>query len=186
MILQENGSILAALTVKVGDYFSLAVARLTALGVVDSTFGINGLVYIGDPSKNHIAQSLALTPEGDIMFTGTILSGTEPSGSILAKIMGGIALGQADNRSDKIGLFIFPQPVKESFTLEYSLEMPQQVTLQMFDIQGRLMGTVFENLTSGAGKHRVNIPVKASLPAGTYFLRLGYGNESRTIQFIKQ
>lgn len=186
MLLQDDNRILTALTVKVGDEFKLAVARLLPDGTMDTEFGAEGIVYAGLSGKNHIAQSLAHTPEGDILMVGTILYSSGRFGSLLIKVLGGTALGLVDNRSDHISLFIFPQPVRTSFTLDYELATAQHLTLQLFDMQGRMVQGIIESQYTPSGKNRANITLSPLLPAGTYFLRMSYGNSSRTIQVVKQ
>ncbi len=65
---------------------------------------------------------------------------------------------------------VFPNPAHEAVTVQYVLDAPQTVTLEVVDLLGRRVRTV-EAGRQAAGPHAVSVGV-AGLPAGPYLLRL--------------
>lgn len=76
----------------------------------------------------------------------------------------------------------FPNPFNSSTTIRYSSETPGPVSLQIFDITGRLMATLadenpgsgFEEIKWNAGNH----------PAGLYFVKLMADDQIETKKII--
>jgi hypothetical protein len=65
---------------------------------------------------------------------------------------------------------IFPNPFNSTLTIEYQLQTPDQVTLQLFDIQGRLVRTLFSQ-PKASGNYRFHYDA-GELSTGIYFLNL--------------
>ena len=53
-----------------GNYFSHCIVRLTPNGLIDTTFGTNGIIYYSDFGTTDTAQKLLLLPDGDILVFG--------------------------------------------------------------------------------------------------------------------
>lgn len=75
----------------------------------------------------------------------------------------------------------FPNPARRTTTLAFSLSAPAQVTIRLFDAQGRLVSTLADQWME-AGEQRVPFDVR-SIAAGVYFYRLTAGTftESRRL-----
>ncbi len=78
----------------------------------------------------------------------------------------------------------FPNPFGNRTTLAYDMSAPGHVTLEVFDLLGRVVRTV-EDGPRGAGRREVEIDANG-LPSGIYFVRLTAGNvsKSRSISVI--
>jgi hypothetical protein len=61
----------------------------------------------------------------------------------------------------------YPNPFNPETTIEFSLPMTQQVTLKIYDVQGREIYTLV-NATLPAGTHKINFAAP-ELPSGVYF-----------------
>jgi len=186
--LLPDNKIILALTAKKGTYYNLALAMLKQKGEPDSTFGENGFIFISEDTKNLIAQSISITPEGDILLAGTIANNPNNLSSIIVKITGGITLGMIDNNLNQINYSVYPHPIRSIFTLEYELLQPRELTLQLFDLQGRLLNTLLNQTLSPAGKNKIPISLDENLASGTYLLKMNYSGDSlgKTLQIIKQ
>ena len=83
------------------------------------------------------------------------------------------------------GLNLFPNPSSDYFSIAFNLEIPAGIRLELFDMQGRSAGVVFqENLDTG--NHQVNL--KASdyrLTSGYYLVRISCTNNSIPVQTTK-
>ena len=77
---------------------------------------------------------------------------------------------------------LYPNPSNGMTYLTYENKVSGPVTLQMFDVSGRLIGNLL-NQEQGVGKQKVFINVESMhLPKGLYFLHL---NTNNTLQTIK-
>lgn len=84
----------------------------------------------------------------------------------------------------------YPNPFNPQTQIQFVLERNAQVSLRVFDVQGRAVRTLLDSYLA-AGLRVINWDGLddrgAALPSGTYFLRLGGGGTylSRTINLVK-
>jgi hypothetical protein len=65
----------------------------------------------------------------------------------------------------------YPNPFNPTTTIEYSIPTQAEVTLKVFDIQGREVVTLVDNKTEKAGKHTINFDA-SRYATGIYFYQL--------------
>ena len=75
----------------------------------------------------------------------------------------------------------FPNPVKNTTTFKYKIDMTQNVELVVFDIFGKELITLVNSIQP-AGDYEIPFSVK-NLNNGTYFYKLSAGNNSLTRKF---
>ncbi|MCF8246674.1 MAG: T9SS type A sorting domain-containing protein [Saprospiraceae bacterium] len=80
---------------------------------------------------------------------------------------------------------VFPNPTDEALTVEFVLDKPQAVSLQVFNAQGALLRNVLEGKKLSVGLVSEQISL-SDLPVGPYFLVLRIGAETNTEPFSKQ
>ena len=76
----------------------------------------------------------------------------------------------------------YPNPFNQSSVVSYQLTVAGKVNLSLYDINGRLVGTLVEGW-QGAGEHRAEIgghPGMGVLPTGIYFIRLQAAGQAGT------
>jgi len=79
-------------------------------------------------------------------------------------------------------LTAYPNPFNPSTTIEFSLTKSERVTIDVFDLQGRLARAVLAEVRE-TGVHRV--PFDGSgLPSGIYFARLTTPGYVRTQKIV--
>jgi hypothetical protein len=84
---------------------------------------------------------------------------------------------------EKMQLSLYPNPLTDISTLEFSLEREQQVSLNIFDINGRLVASVL-NRKLNAGSHAIALSKEDfNLVEGVYFLNLNT-EKSNSAQLI--
>jgi hypothetical protein len=69
-----------------------------------------------------------------------------------------------------------PNPFHASTVFRFTLPSPQQVTLRVYDVTGRLVTTLLQGEQRDAGPQQARMQAGA-LPAGVYFYRLQAGSE---------
>ncbi len=66
---------------------------------------------------------------------------------------------------------VFPNPFEQSATVSFESEVAGQVRVRIFDILGREVRVVFDNVVPAGASQDVQID-RADLPAGTYFIQV--------------
>lgn len=69
-----------------------------------------------------------------------------------------------------------------SGSIEFSIEAPTVVTMDVLDVQGRRLGTIADG-PFAAGTHTVDWSAARSAPAGVYFVRARFGNDVQFVRF---
>ena len=72
-------------------------------------------------------------------------------------------------------LEISPNPLDESAVIRYELAVPGTVSLQLFDLSGRLMRTLVDREAQQDGMHQIVVHSEG-LSAGSYVCKLTIGN----------
>ncbi|HEX5131492.1 MAG TPA: S8 family peptidase, partial [Candidatus Krumholzibacteria bacterium] len=75
-----------------------------------------------------------------------------------------------------------PNPFNPSTMIDFELSADTRVTLAVYDVAGRLVDTLLDNETRGAGRHSVRY--QSARASGVYFVRLSAGNESATRRIV--
>jgi hypothetical protein len=78
---------------------------------------------------------------------------------------------------------VFPNPVKDVFTISYELAKPSEVHTEIYNTTGQLIKNM-ENHYSDTGINEIRSDI-SNLPSGIYFVRLSAGNEIACQKIIK-
>jgi hypothetical protein len=79
---------------------------------------------------------------------------------------------------------LYPNPTQNLSVLEYSLEKPVNVQIDILDVSGRIISNVFDGNQS-SGIQRLNIQT-GQLDQGIYFIRVTGQGEQFTTKLIRQ
>ncbi|MDO8368340.1 MAG: T9SS type A sorting domain-containing protein, partial [Saprospiraceae bacterium] len=178
-----NGKTLVGISSFYGKNFY--IAQLLPGGVRDSTFGVNGVYK--HLNKDFRARTMTLTAN---MLT---VSGREESNSsynkiLLLRFLLDLSVGtfNPENAADPT-LWIYPNPISEQFTLEFGLTQQAQVSVQLFDLQGKLVQSLVQNQSFEQGEHALGLHCPGHLPAGNYILTLEVASKKMTsVQVVKK
>jgi probable HAF family extracellular repeat protein len=124
----------------------------------------------------------------DINDDGQIIgSGEAPSGSIQGYLLTPVSTGVEDEIVETIPIdFVklnnYPNPFNASTTIRYSLPRSSDVSIEIYDILGRLVEAlnVSEQI---AGEHQISWNA-ADQPSGTYFYRMQAGDYTDTKRMV--
>lgn len=78
-------------------------------------------------------------------------------------------------------MVIFPNPAKENFTISFFSEQEAKSTIELFDISGRIIKVVTEDLIDGDNDVYLDTE---NIPSGIYFIRLTTAFQSETKRLI--
>ncbi len=164
------------------DSSTFEIARYDTLGKPDSSFNNTGRVTTRfTPSSNDYAFSMAIQPDGKI-----ILGGSSDTSIALARYTNAsIVTGTINFSQKKQKLLIFPNPIHDEATLQYTLEKEEQISINVYDITGRIVKTILSNQDqlSGMQKQQMNLN---ELKAGTYIIRISNGEGNMEVKIVKE
>ncbi|MBC5835589.1 T9SS type A sorting domain-containing protein [Flavobacterium sp. F372] len=187
MAVQPDGKILKA--GKKNEQFS--ISRYNVNGSIDTTFGINGevnVVSLGiDTDWDFVESSFSkilLQPDGKIILGGNSFDGSSQLSTLVR--LTNTTLGTLDFSSTNNALSIYPNPIETSATFEFTLLNPENITIELYNVQGKLVQTIATNKEMASGNHNLPIELNQNLTSGNYFLKLTTANGSQSIQIIKK
>lgn len=80
-------------------------------------------------------------------------------------------------------LKVYPNPVKNEATLEFSTSTSGSYLVQIFSLEGRLMQTIRQHAQAGMNMTQIDTN---NLPAGMYLIRIQTVGQTQSMKFIKQ
>lgn len=163
------------------DHFS--ISRYNADGSVDTTFGTNGELTTVLGLSSGI-DDILLQADGKIVVGGSEIT-SDYKLAVLARFTNTV-LGTLEFSTSENVLSIYPNPIETNATFEFTLNNSETLTVEIYDVQGKLVQTIATNKTFLAGKHDLPIELQSNLNSGNYFLKLTTATGSQSIQIIKK
>ncbi|MBK8966457.1 MAG: T9SS type A sorting domain-containing protein [Lewinellaceae bacterium] len=184
LALQPDGKIIAAGTIKTDLFYRMAVARYLSDGTLDDNFGDKGKVVVSQDVSDGFATSVALQPDGKIVVGGYL--DAQPSYDFaLLRYLTDLNVGVVDNNSDDHMVLIYPNPVGHFAQLKYTLRERTQVSIELYDLQGRMLKTFIQAESRDAGEHEEQLEMPVDMAAGAYFLSIKTPLGVRTVKIIR-
>lgn len=181
VVIQPDSEIVVAGSV--GSAFALARYKIN--GSLDSTFGMSVKVTTSFSGVDDEAYAVALQPDGKIIAAGYTEDDTVYYFAV-ARYAPALLLGVVDVGAPVNSIIIYPNPVQDVATLDYKLINDETVTINLYDITGRLVQTITTNETVNAGEHQQAIDLK-NLTPGCYFIAFSNSHsQNRNIKVIKE
>ena len=182
---QEDGKIIAGGYTDSGNDKDFSIVRYNNDGIIDSTFGINGIEINNIGASNNFIKSIVLQKDGNIIAAG--YSANNDSSNVVNVIARYLANAQTSGIKEKNKEEIpfafklmqnYPNPFNPSTKIDYTIPAGTQhavsVQLKVYDILGREVATLV-NEEKPAGNYKVTFDAK-NLASGIYFYRLKAGN----------
>ncbi|MEI7801850.1 MAG: T9SS type A sorting domain-containing protein [Bacteroidota bacterium] len=182
--LQPDGKILVAGQASLNNSNILnygAIARYKTNGTIDSTFGVYGKILVDIDSSTGV-WPIIMQPDGKIVVGG----GCASQGLILLRYLSGLDDGVLDLSIANNPLLIYPNPIQSQATLQYMLTKDEQITIELFDMQGKLVQQFITNETRTKGKHEEVLHLNELLPSGSYILNISNGKNSQGVKVVKE
>ena len=169
-----SGIVLAAIGLWYDDYTAGDPNPVTddLLGVLTYTTGVEGNDKPFRPEFPFLAMPFA----GDGECSGKIAGLTSPGPQASA-------LNLTTNTTGQVQMMAAaPNPFQGQTTLQYRLEVPQQINISLYDVNGRQLATLVDQ-PQEAGAYTVDWQA-GQYPEGVYFARAVSGS-GETLQIIK-
>ncbi len=181
--IQPDGKIVVAGYAYVVIDRDFALSRYTTDGTLDNSFGVDGKVTT-DFGTNDYGQSVAIEPDGKIVMAGYSYDGSNDHFAV-ARYLSGLNVGMIEFSLANNAPLIYPNPIDEHVTLEYTLRNDETITIHMVDMQGKIVETFIERQIQPAGEHRQSIDLPEALPSGTYLIAISSPKGKLTVQVVK-
>jgi len=104
----------------------------------------------------------------------------------VARYLSGLNIGITDFAENNNSVFICPNPVKQDAALRYTLPEPEVITIQLFDLSGRLIKTISSNERQAEGEHEVALSLDPGLSAGSYLLVISSPQGKIGVKLMKE
>ncbi len=145
------------------------VYRLNPDGSPDGSWGQDGRIALRGETANALTQDAA----GNWYAAGSINNG-ERSDVLAVRLLRGTYLGVLDGAANNHAtqIQVFPNPIADILNVKYDLIENQEVTIQLYDLNGRLVHVFCSAEKRESGQHTERLAFPSGLSAGTYMLQL--------------
>ncbi|GEM_PF-3811150 len=82
-------------------------------------------------------------------------------------------------------ILVYPNPIKNTATLKYTLENPENITIQLVDIHGKVLITYLNNQAQAIGSYQQAIELPTYLSTGVYILTIRSSNGQVSVKVRK-
>lgn len=158
--------------------------RLLGDGTPDTTFGIDGMLFIDLTPQDDISYSMVLQDDGKILLGGTASENVNADFA-LVRLLPNYVIPEPIDHDTTFGSFlVFPNPVHGAFTLQYQLLEAQSVSISLFDVAGRQVAQLLTNELQDAGEHQESLVLPEMLAGGSYYLQITCGDTAAMVQIV--
>lgn len=191
MEMQADGKIVACgYSSEDNEVNNFAIARFKANGAIDQTFGSSGKVILKfEPDTSQFATTIAIQSDNKILVSGYNSKPDEYEGvGVIVRLNPGevIVNTLTPENAGVAELQLMPNPVTgNTFELKYTLATTSPVTIDLYNLTGSKISTIFEKATRFEGDNQETIPLPADLPQGQYYLRLMTATGFAAVKFVK-
>ena len=119
--------------------------------------------------------------KGRFTFSSYDIPNITTTSSLLARTVATDSTG-LDIESD--GLGVYPNPFTNSFVYEYEVESDEQVSVDLYALDGRKLKSLLHSESHGAGDFQ-NAVDASDLDAGVYILKISTSEGEKTMKLIK-
>ncbi|HTF06321.1 MAG TPA: T9SS type A sorting domain-containing protein, partial [Bacteroidia bacterium] len=184
--IQPNGKIVAVGQTSTPGFTDLAVLRLTPAGIPDSTFNGTGIIIADVGGDQDYLMTATLQPDQKIVVVGaTLVPAVSDVDVVVARYLGDMEMGVVDFATWNHSVFIYPNPVSENTTLQYTLAAPEEISIKVYDAQGKLVSVLIDHKTQQAGAHQQPLNLSPELAPGIYFVELSSVTGTVSVRIIK-
>jgi uncharacterized delta-60 repeat protein len=180
---QADGKIVVAGYSYTNSSSTFALARYNSDGSLDNTFTSDGKVTTAIGSASG-AKSVALQPDGKIVAAGFSASGSNNMFAV-ARYISASNIVVIDFSDSKDLVLLYPNPVKQNATFEFSLDRKKTVSIRLFDMQGKIIKTFLDNQLLDEGNHQLAIEMPEWLASGMYSLVLTTDGKQESIKIVR-
>lgn len=161
---------------------NMFVARLTAGGVLDNTFGTTGVSLIPFTSDNlDVADALALQSTGKIILSGKISANFQEDLAIF-RLNNTIATGINNRYTELKNIQVAPNPVRSQLLISSSNLNNGKYNISIRTVDGKLVRS--ETITVNGRSMQLYLPAQ-DWPAGVLMVEVSGNQQTKTFRVVK-
>jgi hypothetical protein len=169
---------------KIGTGYDFLLARFQENGAFDTSFNTTGYVVTDiSGGGDDFGQSMAFQPDGKIVMAGSSQVGSNYV-ICLARFISGLNVGVHDLSVSTHDIMVYPNPAGKYTHLTYSLDNPENITIQLVDLSGRCLQSYAENTPQHAGKQEQEIILPGTLPPGAYWITIAASTGITAVKIV--
>lgn len=186
LILDDNRILLLGSSANIiGQDRDLILAMYTNNGLLDQSFGEGGIMRLeAFNSSTFLPYIFALQKDKKIVLGGTSKDNLSENFEIV-RLSLDFDVGNINFSNKENNTLIYPNPIKNTATLVYTLENQETLTIQLTNLNGQILKTYLQNKSQKAGDYQQAITLPNDLPKGFYFIKLASKNGQFTIKVVK-
>ena len=154
------------------------VMRLLPTGVLDSSFAGTGYVITNLPGANQL-NALAIQSDGSY-----ITAGYSNNDYLLIRYLSKLNVGLLAEPAIESELLVYPNPVRGQVAFAYTLSTQSNVSVELFDMQGKRCQSFLLNENRPQGEQTEYLNFSKNLTPGVYTLWIQAGKGSRSVQVL--
>ncbi len=169
------------------QYFG-AIVQLSADGFLEPDFGENGVFFTSVVGGMDETMSIHHLESNKIAVLHSPVNHHNHNGMVLAKYILDFNVGLLNPGSDfKENMLVYPNPIADLLTVKFTLNAPESVGVDLYDLSGRLITRLSHGRQFDAGEHTESYQISPDVPAGNYTMVLSIqGNPVSSIQIMKK
>ncbi len=152
-------------------------------GALDTTFGTNGFINTPIGLGSNINQ-LTWLQNNTLLASGTSFDGTNEVIALARYV--NLNLGTLTFTNQNAQSLVYPNPIQEEATFEYTVQNDEIVSIEIIDMQGRIVQTIVKNKELSQGNYKQTINLSNLTTSGNYILKFSSSKGSEAIKIIKK
>jgi uncharacterized delta-60 repeat protein len=152
-------------------------------GALDTTFGTNGFINTPIGLCSNINQ-LTWLHNNTLLASGTSFDGTNEVVALARYI--NLNLGTLNFTNENVHFLVYPNPIQEEATFEYTLQNDEIVSIEIIDMHGRIVQTIIKNQRQSVGNYKQKINLSILTTSSNYILKFSSNKGSASIKIIKK
>jgi len=80
---------------------------------------------------------------------------------------------------------VYPKPIKQAATFEYTLKNNETISIDIIDLQGKVVKSILKKKEQSAGNYKQNIDLSDGFAAGNYILNFSSANGNQSVRIVK-
>lgn len=171
MVVLPDEKILISGTTYNGTDDDILLIRYNPDGTLDPIFGDEGIVITDIDNNDNDGRAVALSETGDIVVAGSSFDETlDYSEVFIACYYTELSTGIINFTAPENTYYIYPNPIEDFTVLKYELSRAETISIELYDIHGRLIQTFLSQEKRSEGTHEEIITLNNNIPPGNYLL----------------
>ncbi|KGO97343.1 T9SS type A sorting domain-containing protein [Flavobacterium enshiense] len=164
----------------------IVISRYNWNGDLDTTFGQNGHITTTLINSRALRGQLVIQRDDKILVGATFCEAWMSCHPYTVVLRYDSGERLAATEFDKKNAFlVYPNPFKESVTIDFTLDQPEVLSMDLYSNDGRKVANLMENRDFQAGFNSQQLDFPRTLADGVYFLKVFNGNDAVTIKIVK-